>query len=305
MHLFKEMNGPYTILGLTYQEEDLISYQHEMILYSDQSVFIQGKLDGRLKYDVTSLIPIEVYFKNHCKSFEKQKHIMKKLIDSLWTADRYLLDSSKIVLDKTYVFIDVQSICVRLLYIPLHSYNVVLHKSMRELFLSLLFTIDLSIIEGDTRVKKMIAYLQDTSFDVMVFDAMLTSLKQEKKGKKDWIKSLFKKEKEKLVDYSQTVIMPQEEKQRILDFEHGSIPINKASFLIGRSKSLVDYALPEALTIGRVHAELVKESDDYYIVDINTKNGTFVNGERLESQKKYKLNSGDAIKFGKEEAIFK
>jgi len=68
---------------------------------------------------------------------------------------------------------------------------------------------------------------------------------------------------------------------------------------------LVDFAIPESLTVGRIHAEVVKESDDYYEVDINTKNGTFINGKRLQSQKKYKLNSGDEVRFGNEEAIFR
>ncbi len=305
MHLFKEMSGPYTFLCLNYQEEDLIKYQQEMITFSDQDVFIRSELNQQIKYDVTSLIPIDVYFKNQCQSFDKQKHIMKRLIDSLWIADRYLLDSSRIVLDKSYVFVDVEDIRIKLLYIPLESYNVVLHKSMRELFLSLLFTIDLQVIENDNRVKKMISYLQDVSFDVMVFDAMLSSLKEQKIQKKDWIKSIFRKEKIKTFEHNETVVMVNHENNRILDFENCSIPIDKKSFLIGRSKSLVDFAIPESLTVGRIHAEVVKESDDYYVVDINTKNGTFINGKRLQSQKKYKLNSGDEVRFGNEEAIFR
>lgn len=102
---------------------------------------------------------------------------------------------------------------------------------------------------------------------------------------------------------SETLAMP-EFVCPILSFEHKKIRLSQPSFLIGRSVALNDYALPHALTMGRVHAEILHEEAGYYIPDLNTKNGTYINGKRIESQKKYKLQKGDCIEMGQEKVIF-
>lgn len=307
MHLSKEVNGPYTFLCGYCREDELINYQFHMINKSDQKVFLKCDYDMKLRYNVTSLMPIDVYFKSQCHTFERQKYIMKKLIDSIWVADQYLLDTSKIAYDKSYIFVDVQDLSIKLIYLPIKSYHMAFHSSLCEVFLSLLFTTEIKQIESDQRIKKMIGYLQRADFDVMIFSAMLDTLKSnEPKSKKNWLSQwLFKDKKALQAEECQTVLISKEEHYPMLQFEDKSILINQPSFLIGRSKTLVDYALPEALSIGRVHAEILCEGNNYYLVDMNTKNGTFINEERLESQKKYVLKKGDQIRIGHEKAVFK
>jgi hypothetical protein len=278
-----------------------------MINKSDQSNFIHIGLEDVLKYEVTSLIPIESYFRTGCQTFERQKNILRKLISSIWYADKYLLDTNKVILDKSYIFIDASTLNVKLLYLPLCSFEINIHKQMREILLSLLFTIDIKIIESDNRMKQMITYLQDVDFDIMAFDSMIKSIKSEPiKQKKEWFKQIFMKEVDPIIPSAdRTILLEEEESFPVLEFKEKSIIVNKRSFLIGRAKQLVDYAIPEALSLGRVHAEVIKEKDSYYIIDINTKNGTFVNGERIESQKKYPIVKGDCIHIAKEKVIFK
>ena len=311
MHFTKKEVGPYTYLCYSLKSEDCIGYQNHMINKSDQSVFISSAIQkDEVEYDVTSLVPIELYFKNHCNTYEAQKHIFKKVIDSLWMAEKYLLDTRRIVLEKEYIFIEPTDLDIRLLYIPSKKYSISIHKALKDVFLSLLFSIQLNVMENDIRIKKIITYLQDPEFDIMIFDSMMNTLKNPiKKNRKDWFKKLFvkveieKKASPEVVEG--TILLSQEKSFPILEFKEKSVIINKESFLIGRAKQLVDYAIPEALSLGRVHAELITEEDGYYIVDINTKNGTFLNGERLKSQKKYPLIKGDAIQIANEKAVFK
>jgi hypothetical protein len=259
-----------------------------MINKSDQSKFLHIDVDGLLKFEVTSLIPIETYFKTGCQTFERQKNILRKLIGSIWDADNYLLNTSKVVLEKSCIFIDASTLDVKLLYLPLNTFQINIHKQMRDILLSLLFTIDIKVIESDNRMKQMITYLQDIDFDIMAFDSMVKALKNKpSKQKKEWFKQFFKNEVVQVPQpVDQTILLSEEEAFPVLEFKAKSVVVNKQSFLIGRAKQLVDYAIPEALSLGRVHAEVIKENDSYYIIDINTKNGTFVNGERLESQKR-------------------
>lgn len=75
--------------------------------------------------------------------------------------------------------------------------------------------------------------------------------------------------------------------------EQREIPIKHTPFGIGRrtDKDLV-IADPR---VSRDHAEIVTEDRDYYVVDNNSKHGTFVNGERVV---RHKLARNDRIEFG-------
>lgn len=311
MYFTRREVGPYTYLCYSLLSEDCINYQKQMINKSDQTGFIKSTLrNNEMEFDVTSLVPIELYFKNHCMTYETQKHMFKKVIDSLWMSEKYLLDTRRIVLEKEYIFVEPTDLDIKLLYIPSKKYSISIHKALKDVFLSLLFSIQLNVMENDTRIKRVVTYLQDPEFDIMIFASMMNTLQKPiKKNRKEWFKKIFIKEATEkgmpieVVDG--TILLSQEKSFPILEFKEKSVIVNKESFLIGRAKQLVDYAIPEALSLGRVHAELITEEDGYYIVDINTKNGTFLNGERLKSQKKYPLCRGDAIQIANEKAVFK
>lgn len=57
----------------------------------------------------------------------------------------------------------------------------------------------------------------------------------------------------------------------------------------------------ENLAVSRVHAEIIQEEGAFYLVDLKSSNGTFVNGVRTE---KAPLRDGDAILIGKHTMIF-
>lgn len=311
MHFSKKEVGPYNYLSHTIEIDAFIEYQYDMIKLSDQTTFIKGEYNEfSISYDVTSLVPIEIYFKNNCLSFESQKQIFKKLISCVWISEKYLLSTNKIVLDKEYVYVNPGDLEIKLIYLPSKDYENTMQKSFKELFLGLMFSVKLEFIENDSRLKRIILYLQSEVFDIMVFDSMLKTMKIAKGHKKHrWFKKNFVKPNATIKEISNpeegTILMSKEKEYPILVFKEKAVIINKASFLIGRSKQMVDYAIPEALSMGRVHMELITESDGYYIIDINTKNGTYINGERIKSQKKYPIKKGDSIQLANEIATLK
>ncbi|MGI2904122.1 FHA domain-containing protein [Tolypothrix sp. VBCCA 56010] len=56
--------------------------------------------------------------------------------------------------------------------------------------------------------------------------------------------------------------------------------------------------LPNANFVSRNHAEIQIEKNIYYIVDVGSSNGTFLNNIRLEPKNRYPLNLGDKIDLG-------
>jgi hypothetical protein len=73
-----------------------------------------------------------------------------------------------------------------------------------------------------------------------------------------------------------------------------SIKITSFPFFIGKLKQNVDYCL-EKDVVSRYHAKITKEGDIYYVTDLNSTNGTFVNQEALQTYQKKKIEFGDEI----------
>lgn len=70
--------------------------------------------------------------------------------------------------------------------------------------------------------------------------------------------------------------------------------IDKSVFTIGRNPD--SDILLDDITVSRQHAVIEKIGDDYLIKDMESLNGTYINGKIIELSK---LNSGDRIQIGK------
>ena len=75
--------------------------------------------------------------------------------------------------------------------------------------------------------------------------------------------------------------------------------------LIGRDERLVTLVINDAF-ISRTHAAILQEDEDFYVQDLNSKNGTFLNGERLAPGQRSAgpLKHGDRIRFNEVEFEF-
>ena len=58
-------------------------------------------------------------------------------------------------------------------------------------------------------------------------------------------------------------------------------------------------------TLSRRHAKIVVRDGDFYVrEEMGTRNGTFVNGERVQTGVDVRLASGDRLRFGLVETVF-
>ena len=78
-----------------------------------------------------------------------------------------------------------------------------------------------------------------------------------------------------------------------------SFPLNADRMTIGRRPDS-DIFLDD-VTVSRDHALLVRRSGDYYLDDLGSLNGTYVNRHRIESQL---LADGDELQIGKWKLTF-
>lgn len=83
------------------------------------------------------------------------------------------------------------------------------------------------------------------------------------------------------------------------------IPLNKPVFRIGKERSYVDYFIGDNTAISRSHANIVNHNGEFFVVDTNSTNHTYVNGTMIQSNVETPLSNGARLRFANEEFEFK
>lgn len=101
-------------------------------------------------------------------------------------------------------------------------------------------------------------------------------------------------------DLQTTLLISQSElsqKRRLISpSDKGEISVEYFPFLVGKNKGLVDMCLNEP-SVSRLHAKLEREGGEYYITDLNSTNGTKINGVLLGANERKQIQIGDELDF--------
>ncbi len=60
---------------------------------------------------------------------------------------------------------------------------------------------------------------------------------------------------------------------------------------------------PHSQIVSRVHAKIFQEGNDFYVEDLGSANGTYINHAPLPTGNRHRLKSGDRIALGKEDKV--
>jgi hypothetical protein len=111
-------------------------------------------------------------------------------------------------------------------------------------------------------------------------------------------------------EYGQTMYVELQEdtsgKLRGLYLPDGKLLCNLSGTVvtIGKKRGEADLVLEDG-SVSRIHARIEKEKEYYYLEDMNSTNGTFKNGLRLQPYEKRRLEEGDDIRCGRVLFVFK
>lgn len=75
------------------------------------------------------------------------------------------------------------------------------------------------------------------------------------------------------------------------------ITLNKFPYTVGKMAGCVDCALADD-SVSRIHARFEKAGDKVRLTDMNSTNGTYRNGLRMQPQETVEIEPGDEIRFG-------
>ena len=74
------------------------------------------------------------------------------------------------------------------------------------------------------------------------------------------------------------------------------IVVNKSVFMIGK-KDTNDGVITFNKMISRVHCKITSSRGQYWITDLQSSNGTFINHARLQPNQPYELKNGDIVRL--------
>ncbi|MDE5779794.1 MAG: FHA domain-containing protein, partial [Lachnospiraceae bacterium] len=194
---------------------------------------------------------------------------------------------------------------INILLIVCLLFNILTYDYMRYLFITMGLLIFNTIIYMNVQ--------KEESPDEMM-QAYFEEQENEKWEKQEQINSRSEK---KTVIYGETTVLSEgekdftkellieEEEERHLYLEaleqgkYDPIHIHN-SVVLGCMEEGCNYILKER-GISRMHAKLMEKADGLYLLDLNSTNGTYLNGQMLESGEDYKIEEGDHIAFAKSE----
>lgn len=108
--------------------------------------------------------------------------------------------------------------------------------------------------------------------------------------------------------YGQTIFIEEKQEEQIhrLYTPDGRLlaSLEQQVMSIGKKKEEVDLVLEDA-SVSRIHARITEEKGKVYLEDLNSTNGTFKNGLRMQPYEKRKLEKGDEIKCEKVIIVFR
>lgn len=83
------------------------------------------------------------------------------------------------------------------------------------------------------------------------------------------------------------------------------IHLNKPVFRVGKEKSFADYFIGDNVAVSRSHADFITRNGEYFVMDMNSTNHTYVDDEMIRSSAEVKLAHGMKIKLANEEFEFR
>ena len=89
---------------------------------------------------------------------------------------------------------------------------------------------------------------------------------------------------------------------RVLTGEN--VSLDKPVFRVGKERGCVDYCVTDNNAVSRRHIDIVTRGGRYFVIDLNSKNRTFINDQMIPIQFETEIRDGDRLRLGNEEFVF-
>ena len=81
--------------------------------------------------------------------------------------------------------------------------------------------------------------------------------------------------------------------------------MNEKQTSFGRDRAVCDHVISKSVNVSRRHAAILSVNNKFYLVDMKSTNGTFLNDEKLVPEERYELKDGDRVRIAFESFTFR
>ena len=273
---------------------------------------------GRLHYALDGLVTLQDYLLEPV-----DKELFFKLISSILSAVQSINDAvynvGSLLLDADYIFVDPENGKALLVYIPIAGYDC--ETDLPQLLQSLLSFCSFDQNEDTQYVQRYIEILSNgAAFSVFAMEQYVQDLEKE----------ISRANRPKLCPACGKQIPPPfgfcpdcGVALVETDAEDTSVPVtvqDQEAFLfrertgewscvdkllrLGKSRMKNDYCIADVSTISRNHAVIEWCDGNWYLTDLKSTNGTFINGREIPQETKVMLSTNDRVRLANEDFIF-
>ena len=341
MKLYNYASNEKTFMLAELENENIVNYQVE-IINNNQGLFLlpvkERKTDNvvKVEVDITGKISIEEFIKGRLFTADKYLSVVMKICDIYLRCEDYMLKTQNMILNNNTIFMDNNNSEVYMLYLPIK--NNALDNNIELLKKYLIeFSKDVSnTLHDNAVITEIMKYLYSPNISVLKLKRYVENLIQRKNADNivavpqekaeevekiekssifSRLKGAFKKKykgDKNSSNKSENKLNVEEGNENIakkghLTWSDGSlmenIAIEKDVFLFGRIAGGVDYVINNSAA-SRVHARIENIDNKFYITDLDSKNGTYLNEARLVAYERYKLENNNVIRLANMNFVF-
>lgn len=277
------------LLQLKYKSDDVVEYQVKMINFNKELPIVAMDMFSindvsTLNYDITGYDTLFNIINKKAINAKELLDVAVTLFSTLMNLNNYFLKSNNVYLNDQYVYYNPFTKKVKIIYLPLKEELRDNYTKQKIYLLNLLLNCKKMGFNNEY-LDKAIMELRD---DIGNFRVI------KERPKKNVVKERLQHceasfDESKYLDCF-TLVIYDENNPRL-------IPLNREVLLLGRFEGAVDIPIRNS-SVGRIHGRIEKAGDNYFYIDLGSKNGSFINGKRAISNKRYTLKNDTKLKVG-------
>lgn len=163
-------------------------------------------------------------------------------------------------------------------------------------------------IDMKSKLKKVWSYLNSDIGSKPVIEEEIVAVEEETSYNIREVRSPVIKEKD-IINNETTLLTGAMVGNRVYclkseDMNEDNILLTEFPFFIGKSGENTNHRIDDS-TVSRFHARIDKEEDDLWLTDLNSTNGTFLNGIRLIPYDRIRVSKGDSVVISRKRYEFR
>ena len=239
--------------------------------------------DVLVSYQNEAYVPLPVYFERELTRAEILR-IFENYFAIIDGMSGFLLDEHQLLLDCRQIYMDAESGELRLIYLPDLACEE--EVSIAEFIRQILFLVRYDSNEDSSYIVRIMNELNArTEFDSKRFCTLIHELAAED------------------VPAKQEPAVP-EGAYLFRESTKEKIYLPDEGLVMGKDPQQSDYCIAENQAVSRRHAQLEKMDGEWNLIDLNSLNGTYKNGERLVGNIANRLENKDVIFLADERFIY-